>query len=149
MICLFDFDDAATTAVVAAITNGLLLNFKPDAAAAAADAAADVSTTEQCRRHGHSHRRTVDYIAIVAAAADPWSLNTDDTVYTPAVHRVAKSRKVKPAIDAVLRAGSIDAQAALLRAVADHTSLYTACELARISSLKEQASHKFVCEQSA
>ena len=148
MICLFDFDDAATTAVVAAITNGLLLNFKPDAAAAAAAAAA-VSTTEQCRRHGHSHRRTVDYIAVVAAAADPWSLNTDGTVCTPAVHRVAKSRKVKPAIDAVLRAGSIDAQAALLRAVADHTSLYTACKLARISSLKEQAPHKFVCEQSA
>ena len=64
-------------------------------------------------------------IADVAAAADPRSLNTDGTVCTPAAHRVAKSRQVKPAIDAILRAGSIDAQAALLRAVADHTSLCT------------------------
>ena len=56
---------------------------------------------------------------------------------------------MKPAVDAILRAGSIDAQAAVLCAVADHTSLSAACELARISSSKEQAAHKFVCEQSA
>ena len=68
-ICLLDFDDAAATAAtavattdsaaaVAAVINEQLLNFKPDAAAANATA---VFTTEQCRRHGHRHRRTLDY----------------------------------------------------------------------------------------
>ena len=88
-------------------------------------------------------------IADVAAAADPWSLDNNGVVRTPSARRKAKSRQVKPAVDAILRAGSIDAQAAVLRAVADHTSLKDACDLARISSSKEQAAHKFVCEQSA
>ena len=56
---------------------------------------------------------------------------------------------MKPAADAILRAGSIDMQEALLPAVADHTSLSAACKLARISFSKEQAAHKFVCKQSA
>ena len=88
-------------------------------------------------------------IADVAAAADPWSLDNNGVVRTPSARRKAKSRQVKPAVDAILRAGSIDAQAAVLRAVADHTSLKDACDLARISSSKEQAAHKFLCEQSA
>jgi len=76
-------------------------------------------------------------------------LNADGTMRTPAARRKAKSRQVKPAVDAILRAESIDAQAAVLCAVTDHTSLSAACKLARISSSKEQAAHKFVCEQSA
>jgi len=134
-----------------------LLNFEPDAAATAiATAAALTATTNP------TGVATTDSVAAVAeitdglsiivnvaAAADPWILNADGTIRTPSAPRKVKSRQVKPAVDAILRAGGFDAQAAVLRAVADHTSLSAACKLARISSSKEQTAHKFMCEQSA
>jgi len=75
-------------------------------------------------------------------------LNADGIVHMPAVHQMAKSRQVKPAVDTILSARNIDAQAALLHAVTDHTSFFAAYKLARISLPKEQAAHKVVCEQS-
>jgi hypothetical protein len=128
-----------------------LLNLEPDAAATAiaattnptAVATADSTATMAAITNGLS------IIANVAAAADPWILNANGTVRTPSAHQKAKSQQVKPVVDAILRAGSIVAQAAVLRAVADHNSLSAACKLARISSSKEQAAQKFVCKQSA
>jgi hypothetical protein len=64
----------------------------------------------------------------------------------PAARRMAKSWQVKPAVGAILSTRSIKAQAALLCAVADHTSLTAACKLARIRSSKEKALQKIVCE---
>jgi len=49
-----------------------------------------------------------------------------------------KSHQVKPAVDNILRAGYVEVQADLLRAVDDHTSLSTVWELVRINSPKEQ-----------
>jgi hypothetical protein len=68
---------------------------------------------------------------------------------TSLARQKAKSRQVKPAVNAILRAGGLVAQAAVLHAVADHSSLSAACQLARISLSNEQAAQKFVCEQSA
>jgi hypothetical protein len=48
-----------------------------------------------------------------------------------------------------LRAGKVEAQAAVLCAVANHPSLAPVHELAKINSSKEQAAYKFVCEQSS
>ena len=103
----------------------------------------DSATTDSAVINGLS------ILAGVAAAADPWSVNADSVVGTASVHRTAKSRYAKPAVHNIIRAGSIKAQAAVLHAVADHSSLATACELARISSSKDQAAQRFVCKQSA
>ena len=56
--------------------------------------------------------------------------------------------KVSPCeaiVEKILRAGNVEVQAAVLRAVASHPSLAPARELARIDSSKEQAGYKFVC----
>jgi hypothetical protein len=60
-----------------------------------------------------------------------------------------KHQRMKPAVENILRPGSVQAQAAVLRAVADHPSLAPAHELARNDSSKMQAADKFVCEQSS
>jgi hypothetical protein len=128
-----------------------LLNLEPNAAATTIVAATDpiaVATADSAA----AVAAITDGLSIImnlAAAADPWILNADGTVRTPLARWKAKSRQVKPAVNAILCAGSIDAQAAVLCAVTDYTSLSAACKLARISSSKEQAAHKFVCEQSA
>ncbi len=84
-----------------------------------------------------------------AAAADPWSVDTDGNVHTPAVQKMMKHQRVKPVVDNILCAGSTQAQAAVLRAVADHPSLAPARELASIELSKMQAAYKFVCKQSS
>ncbi len=58
-------------------------------------------------------------------------------------------RKVKPAVDRILKAGSVEDQAAVLRAVIDHRDLAAARELAGIDSSKDITTAKYVCEQSA
>jgi hypothetical protein len=52
-------------------------------------------------------------------------------------------------MDNILRAGRLQAQAAVLCAVADHPYLAPARKLASIDSSKMQAAYKFVCEQSS
>ena len=128
-----------------------LLDFEPDAATTAIAATANATNVATADSAATVAAITggLSLIAKVAAAADPWSLNATGTVRTPAACRMAKSWQVKPAVNAIVRAGSIDAQAALLCAVTDHTSLSTVCKLAGISLSKEQAAQIFVCEQSA
>ncbi len=110
-----------------------MLDFEPDATAANNSAVADATAIANANL-----TNGLLVIADVAAAVDPWCLNTDCSVCTPAARRMAKSWQVKPAFNAILCARNIDAYAALLRAVTDHTSLSAACELARISLSKEQ-----------
>ncbi len=56
---------------------------------------------------------------------------------------------MKPAVENILRTGSVQEQAAVLCAVMDHPSLASARKLARIDSLKMQAAYNFVCKQSS
>ncbi len=67
----------------------------------------------------------------------------------PAAQKMMKHQRVKPVVENILHAGSVQAQAAVLLAVTDHPSLAPACELASINSSKMQAAYKFVCEQSS
>jgi hypothetical protein len=62
---------------------------------------------------------------------------------------MAKCRAVRPAVDKILAIGNISMQAAVLRAIVDHSSLASACHLAGINSSKHQAATNFVCQQSA
>ena len=134
-----------------------LLDFKPNTAATAIAAAAALTATTNPTAVATADSAAavaaitdgLSVIANVAAAADSWILNANGTVRTPSARWKAKSWQVKPAVNAILRTKSIDVQAAVLRAVADHTSLSAACKLTRISSLKELAAQQFVCEQSA
>jgi hypothetical protein len=76
------------------------------------------------------------------AAADPWSVNTDGNMRTPAAQKMMKHRRVKPVVDHILHAGSVQAQAVVLHVVADHPSLAPAGKVARINLLKMQAAYK-------
>ncbi len=124
---------AAVTAPVsiAVATPAAVATAAADPAAAAASSAAAAATLAS------------------AAAADPWSVDTDGNVRTPAAQKMMKHRHVKPVVDNILHAESVQAQAAVLCAVADHPSLAPACKLASIESSKMQAAYKFVCEQSS
>jgi hypothetical protein len=84
-----------------------------------------------------------------AAAADPWSVDIDGNLHTPAAQKMMKHQHVKPVVENILRAGSVQAQAAVLHAVMDHPSLAPARELASINLSKTQAAYKLVCEQSS
>ena len=88
-------------------------------------------------------------LAGIAAAADSWLVIANGIVRRALARQMAKSRYVKPAIDNIIHARSIEAQAVVLRAVADHSFLAIACELARISLSKDQTAQIFVCKQSA
>jgi len=67
----------------------------------------------------------------------------------PAASKMAKSHMVKPAVDKILNAVSIELQAAILRAVTDHWSLTAARILAGIDMSKAIVAMKFLCEQSS
>jgi hypothetical protein len=67
----------------------------------------------------------------------------------PAAQKMMKHQRVKPVVDNILRAGSMQAQAAVFRAVTDHLSLAPARELASINLPKMQAAYKLVCKQSS
>jgi ribosomal 50S subunit-recycling heat shock protein len=88
-------------------------------------------------------------LAGIAAAADSWLVIANGIVRRALARQMAKSRYVKPAIDNIIHARSIEAQAVVLLAVADHSFLAIACELARISLSKDQTAQIFGCKQSA
>ncbi len=44
-----------------------------------------------------------------AAAADPWPVNTNGNVRTPAAQKMMKHQRVKPVVDNILHAGSVQA----------------------------------------
>ncbi len=84
-----------------------------------------------------------------AAAADPWSANTNGNVHMPVAGKMMKHQCMKPVVDHILCAGSVQVQAVVLRAVADHPSLAPARKVAKTNSLKMQAAYKYVCKQSS
>jgi hypothetical protein len=90
---------------VAALTDELsIIAEVVDAAAADATAAATAVATSD------SAAAITDGLS-----ADPWSLNADGTVQTPAPRRMTKSWQVKPAVDVILRAGSTGARQVVAR----------------------------------
>ncbi len=107
------------------------LNFEPDAVATANAAATTITattnpittTTADSAAAVAAITGGLLIIANIATADDPWYFNTDGTMRMPAARQMAKSQQVKPAVDAIISTGSINAQSALLCAVADHTSL--------------------------
>jgi hypothetical protein len=87
--------------------------------------------------------------ATAMAVADDWLCRVDGTARkTSAARKMAKMRRVKPAVDKIRNAGNVEQQAAVLRAVIDHCDLTAARELTGIDSTKEIAAAKYVCEQS-
>jgi hypothetical protein len=84
------------------------------------------------------------------AANDDWLRRVDGTPRrSSAAKKMAKMRRVKPAVDRILKAGDVSKQAAVLRAVIDHRDLAAAREVAGIDLSKDIATAKYVCEQSA
>ncbi len=135
-LCVLEVELAAAAAV---ITPASVAVAAPTAVAtAAADPAAAAA----------SSAAAAAALASVTAA-DPWSVDTNGNVRTPAVQKMMKHRRVKPVVDNILRAGSVQVQGAVLHAVADHPSLAPAHELASIEPSKMQAAYKFVCKQSS
>jgi len=63
-----------------------LLDFEPDATTANNSAVADATAIADTNL-----TNGLSVIADVAAAADPWCLNTDGSMRTPAARRMAKS----------------------------------------------------------
>ncbi len=76
---MLDFKPNATATAIAA-TTAITATTNPTTVATADSAVAVAAITDG-----------LSLIANVAAAADPWSLNADGTVRTPAAHRMAKS----------------------------------------------------------
>jgi hypothetical protein len=74
------------------------------------------------------------------AAADPWSVDTNGNVRMPAVQKMMKHQHVKPFMENILCAGSVQALEAVLCAVADNPSLAPAHKLASIDSSKKAGS---------
>jgi hypothetical protein len=96
-------------------------------------AAAAANATTAADPAAASASSTTAAALAIAAAADPWSIDTNGNVRTPAAQKMMKDQRVKPAVENILHAGSMQVQAAVLCAVADHPSLAPACELARIN----------------
>jgi hypothetical protein len=87
--------------------------------------------------------------ATAMAANDGWLRLVDGTERrSSAAKKMEKMRKVKPAIDQILKAGSVKDQAAVLHAVINHHDLAAARELAGINLSKDITTAKYVCEQS-
>jgi hypothetical protein len=87
--------------------------------------------------------------AATSSALLLWEYGTNGTVQMPAASKMAKSRMVKPAVDEILNAVSVESQAAILFAVTDQPSLTTARILAGIDMSKAIVAMKFLCEQSS
>ncbi len=128
---------AATAAIIAPASVAVA------APAAVAAAAADPATAAA------SSAAAAAAASAGAAAADAWSVNTDSNVRTPAAQKMMKHQRVKPVVDHILHAGSVQAQAVVLCAVANHSSLAPARKVVRIDSLKMQAAYKYVFKQSS
>jgi hypothetical protein len=112
-----------------------LLDFESTTATDAADNKAVVTTDSAAANATIIDRLSI--LAGVAAAVDPRSVNADGVVCTASAHRTAKSWYVKPPVNNILHAGNNKAQAAVLCAVANHTSLFAERKLARINLTKE------------
>ncbi len=108
----------------------------PSSVVVAAPAAIAAAAADPAAAAASSAAATAAAASAGAAAADPWSVNTNGNVCMPAAQKMTKHQRVKPVVDNILRAGSVQAQAAILRAVGDHHSLAPARELASIDLSK-------------
>jgi hypothetical protein len=135
-LCVLEVELAAAAAVIARASVAVA------APAAVAAAAADPTTAA-------ASSSAAVAASAGAAAADPWSVDTNGNVRMPVAQKMMKHQSVKPVVDNIFRAGSMQAQAAVLRAVADFPSLAPARKLASIETSKMQAAYTFVCEQSS
>ncbi len=85
-------------------------------------------------------------MAATSSALLPWEYGTNGTVRMPTASKMAKSHMVKPAVDKILNAVSIELQPVVLRTVTDHRSLTAARILAGIDTLKAIVATKYLCE---
>ena len=92
---------------------------------------------------------TTSMTTAAAPDMDPWAVSSTGKVRTPTARKMAKHRRVKPAVDNILNAGNVQSQAALLRALADHPALAPAIKMAGIATSRQMAAAEFVCGQSA
>ena len=84
------------------------------------------------------------------AAADDWLHRVDGTVQrSNAANKMAKMRRIKPVVDRICNAISVEERASVLRAAIDHRDLVAAREFIGIDSTKEMSTAKYLCEQSA
>lgn len=65
------------------------------------------------------------------------------------LQKIAKMRCVKPAVDRIPNASSVEEMASILCAVLDHRDLAAALEFIGNDSTKEMSAAKYLCEQSA
>ena len=109
------------------------------------------TSKRKVRNHAYYQNKKMTLVTAASAGSrdNPWAVTAKGTIRKPVASRVAKTRMVKPAVESILRTGNAITQAAVLRGVADHPLLGHARKLAGIESSKEQATIKFVVEQSA
>jgi hypothetical protein len=144
MLHVLEAELSAATAVIALASVAVAVA-APASIAIAAPAAISDAAADPAAAAASSAAATATSAG--TAAADPWSVNTYGNVRTPAAQKMMKHQCVKPVVDHILRAGSVQAQAVVLRTVGDHPSLAPACKVARINLFKMQASYKYVCKQ--
>ena len=71
------------------------------------------------------------------------------TRWSSTATRMAKMRRIKPIVDSIRKAGSVENQGSTLRAVNDHRDLAAACQVASINSLNDAVTTAmYVCQQS-
>ena len=88
-------------------------------------------------------------MAAIAAVA-PWSMiGANGAARTLAAMRMVKMQRVKPTVDTIVKAGNVEDQATLIRAVVNHSALAAARALAGLLSTKEQAAASYVSKQTA
>jgi hypothetical protein len=82
-------------------------------------------------------------------SSDSWLIDSHGEACTYLALMVAKHPAIQPAVNNILRVGNASMQAAVLRAVVDHPSLASACELLGIKSSKQKAVANYLGQQSA
>jgi hypothetical protein len=116
-----DLAAAAAVIALASVAVAALASVAMAAPAAVSAAAADPATAAAASDN--------------TLAFDPWSVNTNGNMRTLAAQKIMKQWRVKPVMDHILRARSVQVQAVVLRAIGDHPSLASAREVARINLL--------------
>jgi hypothetical protein len=87
--------------------------------------------------------------ATTMVVADDWLCRVENSVMELCCKKIAKMRCVKPAVDRIPNASSVEEMASILCAVLDHRDLAAALEFIGIDSTKEMSAVKYLCEQSA
>ena len=97
-----------------------------------------------------NHHNDTTTTSPTMAAVDDWLRCVDETVRrSNAANKMVKMRRIKPVVDQICNAISVEEWASVLRAVIDHRDLAAAREFIGINSTKEMSTTKYLCEQSA